>query len=136
VELTNPSLGCPFFNQLSYRYLTSPDSDAVVELDLTDDLRGPGGSLHAGVIALLADVAGAMAVVSRTERITATSAVSVHNLATGRVGPIRASATMLRASKNSALADVRVTDAGADDRLIAAAHVTLAFLAGDRYEAK
>jgi hypothetical protein len=31
---------------------------------------------------------------------------------------------MLRASKNSALADVRVVDAGNNDRLIAVAHVT------------
>ena len=42
----------------------------------------------------------------------------------GRSTPGGATATMLRASKNSAIADVRVVDAGNNDRLVAVAHVT------------
>jgi uncharacterized protein (TIGR00369 family) len=130
-----PSLGCSFFNQLPYRFVEPrAGADAAVELDVTDDIRGPGGSVHAGVLALLADIAGAMAVATRTDRVTATAAVSVHNLAAARVGPLVATGTMLRAGKANALADVQVVDAGADDRLVAAAHVTIAFLPGDRYE--
>lgn len=130
-----PSLGCTFFNQLPYRFVDPPPGcDAAVELDVTDDVRGPGGSVHAGIVALLADIAGAMAVVTRTERVTATAAVSVHNLAPARVGPIVATATLLRAGRSNALADVRIVDAGASGRLVAAAHVTQAFLPGERDE--
>jgi uncharacterized protein (TIGR00369 family) len=130
-----PSLGCAFFNQLSYRFVDPPPGrDAAVELDVTDDLRGPGGSVHAGIITLLTDIAGAMAVASLTGRVTATAAVSVHNLAAARVGPLVATASMLRAGRANALADVKVVDAGADDRLVAAGHVTIAFLPGESYE--
>ena len=117
-----PSLGNPFFNQLSYRFVDG-DADAIVEIDITDDLRGPTGAVHAGITLLLADVAGSMAIAVRTERAGATASVSVHCLAAAKVGPLRATATMLRASKNSALADVRVVDVGNNDRLVAVAHV-------------
>jgi uncharacterized protein (TIGR00369 family) len=131
-----PSLGCSFFNQLPYRFVDPPEgADAAVELDVTDDIRGPGGSVHAGVLALLADIAGAMAVTTRTDRVTATAAVSIHNLAAARVGPLVAKGTMLRAGRTNAVADVQIIDSGASDRLVAAAHVTIAFLPGERYEA-
>jgi uncharacterized protein (TIGR00369 family) len=123
VDRFQPSLGNAYFNQLSYRFLEG-DADATVEIDITDDLRGPTGAVHAGITLLLADVAGSMAIAVRTERVGATSSVSVHCLAAAKVGPLRATATLLRASKNSALADVRVVDAGNDDRLVAVAHVT------------
>jgi len=55
----------------------------------------------------------------------------VHCLAAARVGPLRATATMLRASKNSALAEVRVVDAGNNDRLVAVAHVTGGLFSAD-----
>ena len=125
----SPSLGCAFFNQLSYRIVDDNDADAMIELDVTDDLRGPNGSLHAGITTILADVAGALAIALRTERAGATSSVSVHCLSAAKIGPIRAIATMLRASKNTAMADVRVIDVGNDDRLVAAAHVTCAMFA-------
>jgi uncharacterized protein (TIGR00369 family) len=130
-----PSLGCALFNQLSYRFVDPPSGgDAAVELDVTDDVRGPSGPVHAGVIAALADVAGAMAVVSRTGRTTVTSAVSVHNLAAARVGPLMAVATTLRVGRASALADVHVHDAGAGDRLVAAGHITITLLPQDPAE--
>src|SRR6476659_1875298 len=123
VDRFQPSLGNAYFNQPSYRFLEG-DADATVEIDITDDLRGPTGAVHAGITLLLADVAGSMAIAVRSERAGATSSVSVHCLAAARIGPLRATATMLRASKNSALAEVRVVDAGNNDRLVAVAHVT------------
>ncbi|HUP76329.1 MAG TPA: hotdog domain-containing protein [Acidimicrobiales bacterium] len=80
---------------------------------------------------MLADVGGSMAIAVRTERVGATSSVSVHCLAAARVGPLRATATMLHASKNSAVADVRVVDAGNDDRLVTVAHVTGGLFSSD-----
>ena len=123
VDRLQPSLGNAYFNQLSYRFIDG-DADATVEVDITDDLRGPTGAVHAGITLLLADVAGSMAIAVRTERVGATASVSVHCLAAAKVGPLRATATMLRASRNTALADVRVVDAGNNDRLVAVAHVT------------
>jgi uncharacterized protein (TIGR00369 family) len=127
-----PSMGCAYFNQLSYRYVDG-EADATVEIDITDDLRGPTGAVHAGITTLLADVAGSMAIATRTQRVGATASVSVHCLAAARVGPLRATATMLRASKNTALAEVRIVDAGNGDKLVAAAHVTGGLLTGDAY---
>ncbi|MCB0995311.1 MAG: PaaI family thioesterase [Acidimicrobiales bacterium] len=133
VQADSPSLGCSLFNQLSYRFLDAAELadgvDAAVELVVTDDVRGPAGPVHAGVIALLADVAGAMAVVARTDRVGATAAVAVHNLATAKVGPLRANATLLQASSTRAVADVKVLDVGMDDRLVAAGHITLGLFA-------
>ena len=67
MDRSNPSLGCTYFNQLSYRYVAG-DADAILELDVTDDLRGQNGGVHAGITSVLADVAGAMASAARTER--------------------------------------------------------------------
>lgn len=122
-----PSLGCALFNSLPYRFLTGlPDGEAALELEITDEVLGPNASVHAGVTMVLADVAGAMAIATRHALGGATQSVSVHCLAPARVGPIRASATVLKLSRNSALADVHVVDVGADERLVAVAHVTAA----------
>ena len=99
--------------------------------DPLDDMRSYVG-VHAGVTMLLADVAGAMAIAARTERGGATTNVSLHCLAAAKVGPLRATATMLRASRNSALADVRVIDVGNADRLVAVAHVSCGLFAEER----
>jgi acyl-coenzyme A thioesterase PaaI-like protein len=63
----------------------------------------------------------------------ATASTSIQYLAAGRVGPLRATGTVLRASDALGVVDVKVVDAGRDDRLLAAAHVTLRFLSGDGY---
>ena len=38
------------------------DSGYTVEIDLTDDLRGPAGSMHGGLVTALIDIAAATAV--------------------------------------------------------------------------
>jgi uncharacterized protein (TIGR00369 family) len=131
VDRDHPSLGCAYFNQLAYRYLDPVPLgvDAALELDVTTDLIGPAGAVHAGITTILVDVAGARALATRTHPPGATSSVSVHCLAAARTGPLRALATLLRATKHSALADVRVIDTGNDDRLVAVAHVTCGLFA-------
>jgi uncharacterized protein (TIGR00369 family) len=126
MDRLSPSLGCAYFNRLSYRYLDVDGADAVLELDITDDLRGPNGSVHAGVSTLIADVAGAMAVAQRTQRQGASASVSVQLLAPAKVGPLRAVANVLKASRHSATAEVHIYDTGNEQRLVAAAHVTCA----------
>jgi uncharacterized protein (TIGR00369 family) len=132
-EASAMTLGCGLFDGLPHR-ISAGDGGAVIELDLTDDVRGPGGSLHGGVLASLMDVAGALAVTRTSSRVGATSALSVSYLAGARVGPIRAAAEVLRVGASHGVAEVRVHDAGKGDRLVAVGHVTVTFLAGDDYQ--
>ena len=67
-------LGCAFLEQIASRRLTV-DGALAVEIDLTDDLRGPGGSMHGGLISMLVDVAGASCLAAASGRPLATSSV-------------------------------------------------------------
>ena len=125
-------LGCEFFDRLSYRHV-EVDGDQAVELDVGDELRGPAGSLHGGLVAMLVDVAAASCLTRATGRPVATSSTSIQYLAAGRVGPVRASAVVLRTSDTLGVAEVRVVDVGRDSRLMAAAHVTCRFLPGEAF---
>jgi uncharacterized protein (TIGR00369 family) len=129
------ALGCEFLDRIASRRLTV-DGAVAVEIDLTDDLRGPGGSLHGGIVAMLVDVAGASCLAAASGRPLATSSVEVQYLASGRVGPVRATGEVLRVGDSHAVAEVRVTDVGRDDRLMAVAHIGCTFLSGDGYVAK
>lgn len=127
MDRSSPSLGCAHFNQLPYRYLDPPEgADALLELDVTDDVLGPNGSVHAAITMLIADCAGSMAIAAASGRQGATQNVQVHLVSAAKVGPLRASAVLVRASRHSALADVRVVDAGNGDRVVAVAHVSCA----------
>jgi uncharacterized protein (TIGR00369 family) len=127
------TLGCDLLDGLPHR-ISAGNGGAVVELDMADAARGPGGSLHGGLLASLMDVAGALAVTRASGRVGATSALSVNYLAGARIGPIRAEAAVLRVGANHGVAEVRVHDAGKEDRLVAVGHVTVTFLAGDDYQ--
>jgi uncharacterized protein (TIGR00369 family) len=129
---TTFGLGCEFFEALSYRHLMLDDG-FVVELDVTDDLKGPAGSVHGGLVATLVDIAAASTAARVTKRPVATLTTSIQYQAAGRAGPLRATGTMLRASDTLAVVDVKVVDMGRDDRLLSVAHVTLRFLSGEGY---
>jgi len=128
-------LGCVLLDELPHRQTRRGD-DIVVELDMRDDMRGPAGSLHGGIVAVLVDCAGASCVAAAGARPVATLQTSIEYLAAARVGPIRAVATLLRASKAFGVADVKVFDVGKDNRLVAAAHVTVSYLEGGGFDRK
>lgn len=130
------TLGCSFFDEIVHRQPEQGSGVAVVEVDLIDSMRGPGGSLHGGIIATLIDVAGANAVARESGRPLATTTSSISYLSAARVGPIRAEASVLRLGTNHGVAEVRVYDLGKDRRLIAVGLLTLSFLPGDIYEAR
>jgi acyl-coenzyme A thioesterase PaaI-like protein len=96
----------------------------AVEVDITGWLRNPWGILHGGVTACLVDVsaeAAGAAVLRRPARVVDTT---VRFLAPGRVGPARAVPRLISTSPSSsgaALVEVKVTDMGADGRLLAVA---------------
>jgi uncharacterized protein (TIGR00369 family) len=126
------ALGCPLLDELPHRFEVDGERVAV-ELDITDDMRGPGGAVHGGLVASLIDCAGAVAVARASERLVATANASISYLAAGRVGPLRADASAIRVGSHHGVADVRVCDAGHGDRLVASALVTLSFLPGEAF---
>ena len=141
MEATTPmgnesaGFGCEFFDQLPGRHYDE-DGLAGIELDARDDLRGPAGSLHGGLVTMLVDIAAATCVTRETGRLVATATTSIEYMSAGRVGPFRATGTVLRATANRGVAEVRVVDHGKDDRLMAVALVSFSFLSGDGFERK
>lgn len=123
--------GTAFQRSLGLRWRLPPGDrpGLCVELDMRPELCGPAGSLEGGVVSTLVDVAGASAcAVALGTGLVATEHLSVSMLAPGKVGPITATAEVIRQGRRDAVADVRVVDRGRDDRLVAAALVTVRVL--------
>jgi acyl-CoA thioesterase len=119
-------LGTPYQRWLGIRWCDVAENGTVeVEIALRDDLRGPTGALEGGVVATLADVAGASAAAAAASRLVATQHVAISFLAPGREGPIRATGIPIRVGKRDAVSEVRIVDLGNEARLIAVALVTL-----------
>ena len=127
------ALGCPLLDRLPHAI---DPTGPVVELDITDDVRGPGGAVHGGLVASLIDCAGASAVAVASQRLVATANAAINYLAAGRVGPLRAVPSVLRIGQHHGVVEVRVYDAGKDDRLVATALMTLNFLSGEGFVRK
>ena len=125
-------LGCPMLDELPHRFRVDGDQ-VTVELDVTDDVRGPSGAVHGGLVASLIDCAGAFAVARASERLVATANASISYLAAGRVGPLLASASAIRVGSHHGVAEIRVCDAGQGDRLVASALLTVSFLSGEAF---
>src|ERR1700677_24943 len=81
------SMGCQLLDHLRHR---SYDQDGVhvVELEVSDDILGPGGAVHGGIIASLVDRAGAYAIARDSQRVVATSNMALNYLALADVGPL------------------------------------------------
>jgi uncharacterized protein (TIGR00369 family) len=124
------SMGCPLLDQLSFRSYDR-DGTHIVELDITDDIRGPTGAVHGGLVASLADRAGAYAAVVAGNRPVVTSTVALNYLAAATKGPLRAVAEVLRTGRQQGTVEVRVYDVGREERLVATALLTMSFMAGE-----
>ena len=120
----------PLFDHLGLRWTDLRPTGVTVELDIRDDLRGPAGTLQGGVIATLVDVAAASTAAQGSSGLVATSEMTIHFLAPGRVGPVRAVGELLRSRSGGAAVEVRVYDAGRDDRLMAVALAAFGDLRG------
>ena len=128
--MTTPEGATAFQRSLGLRWSFSA-TGIVVEMDIREDLRGPAGSLEGGVVSTLVDVAAGSTAAMEMKALVATADMSVHFLAPGRVGPVRAVGVPLRVSKGNAVIEVKVVDHGHDDRLMAVALVNMRAL-GDR----
>jgi len=128
-ESERESIGTAFQRSLGLRWERGGSEKAVaVVMDMRDDLRGPAGSLEGGVVSTIADVAGASACAMSVGALVATQHIAISFLAPGRVGPIHAEGVVLRTGRDDAVAEVRVTDQGNEDRLMAVALVTVRVL--------
>jgi len=120
-------VGTPFQQTLGVRWADVADEPGAVavEMALREELCGPVGSLEGGVVSTLADVAGASAAARALGTMVATEHISISFLAPGRVGPIRAVGRPLRTGKRDAVVEVKITDLGHENRLMAVALVTV-----------
>jgi len=123
------SMGCPLLEQIPHRSYDRDDAH-VVEMEIVDGVRGPTGSVHGGTIASLVDRAAAYAAVRAADRAVVTSSVALSYLDAATVGPVRASAVVVRSGKRQGVVEVHVHDAGRSDLLVATALLTLSYVSG------
>ena len=91
----------PFAKLMGMRLVDIRPNEAVIELEMRDDLRQPGGLLHGGVTATIIDTAMAFAVRTHLEdhEFTATIDLTVHYLRPHTEGTITCTAKCVRAGK-------------------------------------
>ena len=91
----------PFAKLLGMELMDIRPNEAVVKIEMRDDLRQPSGVLHGGVTATIIDTAMAFAVRSHLEdhEFTATIDLTVHYLRPHTAGKIICTAKCVRAGK-------------------------------------
>jgi len=91
----------PFSQLIGMRLVDLRADEAVIAIDMRDDLRQPSGVLHGGVTATLIDTAMAFAVRTRLEpdAATATIDLTVHYLRPLLEGSAVCTAKIVRAGK-------------------------------------
>ncbi len=108
-------------------------STAVTWWSSTSSTRcaGRAGAVHGGLVASLADRAGAYAAVRAGQRPVVTSSVALSYLSGATAGPLRAEATVLRSGRQQGVVEVRLHDGGRHDALVATALLTVSYLPGE-----
>lgn len=91
----------PFARLMGMRLVDLRRDEAVIEIEMRDDLRQPAGLLHGGVTATLIDTAMAFAVITRLEAEERASTVdlTVHYLRPHFEGKFACTAKIVRAGK-------------------------------------
>ena len=91
----------PFAKMIGMRLVDLSRGEAVIEIDMRDELRQPAGVLHGGVTATLIDTAMAFAIIpglAEGERTT-TVDLTVHYLRPHTDGTFSCTARVVRAGK-------------------------------------
>jgi len=91
----------PLARMMGMRLIDIRLDEAVLELEMRDDLRQPSGIMHGGVTATLIDTAMAYAVRTRLapDEPTATIDLTIHYIRPHVEGPCRCIARVVRAGK-------------------------------------
>jgi 1,4-dihydroxy-2-naphthoyl-CoA hydrolase len=97
---------------LGIRFVEATPDRVVAELDIRDELRTAGGSLHGGTLMAFADTVGATATVLNLPGGTGTTTIEskTNFFAAGRSGTVRAEAIPLHRGKRTMVWQTRVTD--------------------------
>lgn len=109
----------PFADALGLRHVDA----ATVEIDVVPEVRNSLGALNGGFLTAVIDAAAAGATAAAIGRPAETVDLHIAFLQLGRVGPLRASATVLddpsgAAARGRAMLSVDVTDQGSDGLLL------------------
>ena len=93
--------GLPFARLMGMRLIGIRHNEAVISIQMRDDLRQPAGVLHGGVTATLIDTAMAFAVITRLAEGERASTIdlTVHYLRPHTEGSITCTAKVVRAGK-------------------------------------
>lgn len=91
----------PFSQMIGMRLVEMIPGEAVIDIDMRDELRQPHGLLHGGVTAALIDTAMAFAVITKLDENERASTVdlTVHYLRPHTEGKISCTAKVVRAGK-------------------------------------
>ena len=91
----------PFAKLIGMKLVDLRPDEAVISIEMRDDLRQPSGVLHGGVTATLIDTAMAFAVRTRlaVDEATATIDLTVHYLRPHITGVFTCTAKVVRAGK-------------------------------------
>jgi uncharacterized protein (TIGR00369 family) len=107
-------------------------ADWAMEMEVTPLVVNSSGALQGGLLATLVDMVAGTALVRGEGAYarTATSEMQISFLAGARVGPVLATAQVLRRGRRSAVVRVDVRDRGAGNLHVAAATLTFAARGG------
>lgn len=109
----------PFAKLIGMKLVGLKPDEAVISIEMRDDLRQPSGVLHGGVTATLIDTAMAFAVRTRLEMTEATATIdlTVHYLRPHITGVFTCTAKIVRAGKR--IFTVSADVVGAEGKLVA-----------------
>ena len=105
------------FDAFDWREVAVDGSDLALEMEVTPYVVNSSGALQGGLMATLADMVAGSALVKGDGAYQSafTSELHISFLAGARVGPVRATAHVLRRGKRTAVVRVEMVDRGADD---------------------
>jgi uncharacterized protein (TIGR00369 family) len=121
--LDNSQLDKPLIEQFGIRVL-NPNTGEV-EMDVTNYATNRLDALQGGAIATLADYAAELLCQHLNQSMLLSSDIELHYMALGKAGPVRTRCRLVRQLAESAVVQVEIYDAGAEDRLMSVASVRL-----------
>jgi len=116
--------GTKLYRFAGFRLLSHGDGQAVMECPVTPETQNVNGDLHGGILALLVDEAGTVALASRDRdgRPGVTTDLNLTCLTPGKPPHVRAVAKALKVGKR--LGYVQVDVLGSDGTLVAQGRMT------------
>jgi uncharacterized protein (TIGR00369 family) len=122
MALDDTRLRAPLHEHIGLRVVDA--AAGAVEVDRTEYVSNSFGSVNGGVLGMIVQAAAETALEAAGHQFVAADA-ELHYLAQTQQGPVRTATRILRIGDDHAVCEVRAVDAGAGDRLLTLAAVTL-----------